>query len=897
MSAKGMDELDVAARQPAGNARPARAPRLWAAIVFVVGVLGAGVLVAPATAATAPDSSEGAPIAYPDLQLLMPTGDISVVHKDSTRTLEFTHITWDAGAGPLEIRPSFNPATGISQGFQALYTSPSPGVWKFARTVPIVGPMIWTPPSDYNFPLNRFTLHSVAAGGGVGGLLATSPKVLYCMTSDTRVGGVPNTPADNEFPGSGCSQPEGKLGLSVGWGDQYEATDGGEGIEISSLPNGTYWLQGVVDPDHYLQESDTSNNITDTKLQIEGDTVKVLEQIHPEIAPPTVTLTNPSAGSTISGSVTLAATASAPSKISTVQFLLDGEPIGEPVTAAPYTLDWAASGAAPGKHFLSAQVTDAEGFVSTAADVPVTVAAKVGSVTINTVVDENGTTTTTTPSFSTNEPGELLLAFADSDGPAGAGQTLSVSGAGLDWTLVKRSNTQQGDAEVWEATSVSSLLNAEVTATAKDSGFAQSLTVVALSGASGVGASTTADASKGAPTIALTSTEAGSVAFAAGEDPVTATGRTLGSGQELLTQSLATGAGDTFWAQYATSASSAAGQTLTLDDTAPSKDAWNLAAVEVLPAATEGDHEPPTVSIVNPTPGEMLSGTAQVSADASDNVGVASVQFFLDGKALGAPVTKPPYAVSWDTTAASNGEHTLTATATDTLGNVGHSTPVNVTVQNPAEEEKCFIADVTTSVEGSTTVTTQPFTTAEAHEQLFAFVSADGPAGAGKQSATVSGAGLRWKLVKRANSQSGDAEIWTAQARKQLKNKTVRSKLKVGGFDQELTVVSMQGSKGAGASAAAGAENGAPSVTLTTAGSGSLVYAVGSDWDSATARTLGPNQTLMRQELDTAKGKTFWSQFTSAVTGPAASLVTLNDTAPTTDQWNMAAVEVLADED
>ena len=77
--------------------------------------------------------------------------------------------------------------------------------------------------------------------------------------------------------------PEGKLGLSVGWGDQYEATDGGEGIPITSLANGTYWLQGVVDPYHYFQESNASNDITDTKLQIEGNTVKVLEQVQPEV--------------------------------------------------------------------------------------------------------------------------------------------------------------------------------------------------------------------------------------------------------------------------------------------------------------------------------------------------------------------------------------------------------------------------------------------------------------------------------------------------------------------------------------------------------------------------------------------------------------------------------------
>ena len=284
-----------------------------------------------------------------------------------------------------------------------------------------------------------------------------------------------------------------------------------------------------------------------------------------------------------------------------------------------------------------------------------------------------------------------------------------------------------------------------------------------------------------------------------------------------------------------------------------------------------------------------------MSATASDNVAVASVQFYLDGKPLGAPVSTPPYAVSWNTTEASNAGHTLTATATDTSGNVGASAPVSVTVQNPAEESPCFVVDATVSVNGHGAVTTQSFTNAEAGEQLFAFVSSDGPAGAGKQSATVTGAGLTWKLLKRANSQSGDAEIWTATAASQLSNVTVTSTPAAGGYDQSLTVISVQMSDGIGATAAAGAASGAPSVSLKTTEEGSLVYAVGNDWDTATARTLGSNQVMLRQYLDTKTGDTFWSQFDGAVTGPVGETVTLNDTAPTTDQWNMAAVEILGD--
>ena len=85
---------------------------------------------------------------------------------------------------------------------------PSPGVWKFARTVPIAGPMIWTPPSDYNFPLDKFSLYSTASGGGLGSLVATSPKDLFCMTSDTFVGGVPNAPSQNGYPSIACTNPK-----------------------------------------------------------------------------------------------------------------------------------------------------------------------------------------------------------------------------------------------------------------------------------------------------------------------------------------------------------------------------------------------------------------------------------------------------------------------------------------------------------------------------------------------------------------------------------------------------------------------------------------------------------------------------------------------------------------
>ena len=73
----------------------------------------------------------------------------------------------------------------------------------------------------------------------------------------------------------------------------------------------------------------------------------------------------------------------------------------------------------------------------------------------------------------------------------------------------------------------------------------------------------------------------------------------------------------------------------------------------------------------------QLYGTAIVSADASDNVGVARVEFFVDG-VLSAVVNTSPYSFSWNTDTVTKGGHTLSAKAYDAVGNIGTSTLVKV---------------------------------------------------------------------------------------------------------------------------------------------------------------------------------------------------------------------------
>ena len=104
--------------------------------------------------------------------------------------------------------------------------------------------------------------------------------------------------------------------------------------------------------------------------------------------------------------------------------------------------------------------------------------------------------------------------------------------------------------------------------------------------------------------------------------------------------------------------------------------------VNVTLTVTPADSTPPTVSISSPAAGAQLSGTVNVTANASDNVGVAGVQFKLDGANLGSEDTAAPYSVPWDTTQASNTGHTLSAVARDAAGNTAPAADVVVTVSN-----------------------------------------------------------------------------------------------------------------------------------------------------------------------------------------------------------------------
>ncbi len=84
-----------------------------------------------------------------------------------------------------------------------------------------------------------------------------------------------------------------------------------------------------------------------------------------------------------------------------------------------------------------------------------------------------------------------------------------------------------------------------------------------------------------------------------------------------------------------------------------------------------GDAVAPTAVLTAPVNLAIsLSNTITLTATAADNVGVASVEFEIDGAAIGTPDTTAPYQATLDTLQYASGQHVLRARSRDAAGNV-----------------------------------------------------------------------------------------------------------------------------------------------------------------------------------------------------------------------------------
>jgi hypothetical protein len=276
-----------------------------------------------------------------------------------------------------------------------------------------------------------------------------------------------------------------------------------------------------------------------------------------------------------------------------------------------------------------------------------------------------------------------------------------------------------------------------------------------------------------------------------------------------------------------------------------------------------------------------LSSTNPLVASVPSSVTVPVGQF-------SATFTVTSFGVSLPTSVSISATYVATSSATLTVTNALPPPPGTLAIDAFVAKDQSAAAAVTSGV----------FSTSVNNELVLALVATDGLL-ANITVTGMSGGGLTWNLVQRTNTQLGTSEIWRAFAAIPVSNATVTAALSQS-VGASILIVSFagvdtsgtNGSGAIGATASANAASGAPTASLTTTRNNSMVLGVGNDWDNAIARNAGANQTVLHQDL-TANGDTYWMQMQNAAIPTAGTVVTINDTAPTTDRYNLSLAEVL----
>ncbi|HKT31097.1 MAG TPA: LamG-like jellyroll fold domain-containing protein, partial [Gammaproteobacteria bacterium] len=127
--------------------------------------------------------------------------------------------------------------------------------------------------------------------------------------------------------------------------------------------------------------------------------------------PPTVAITNPTPGATLSGTVSVTADASDPAGIANVQFLLDGTNLGSAVTQAPYTVSWNTTTVTAGTHTLTAMATDTSGLSTTSGPITVTTQGNTTPPVISAVAAGSVSSSGATVTWTTDQPGTSQVVY------------------------------------------------------------------------------------------------------------------------------------------------------------------------------------------------------------------------------------------------------------------------------------------------------------------------------------------------------------------------------------------------------------------------------------------------------------------------------------------------------
>jgi subtilisin family serine protease len=368
---------------------------------------------------------------------------------------------------------------------------------------------------------------------------------------------------------------------------------------------------------------------------------------------PAVSITVPAAGARVGGgSVSVQVSASDNVGVTRVELLLDGSILLGSDTSSPWSFSWNSTNVTPGLHTLSARAYDQADNIGLSAAVTVTVYDSV-----------NPTVVLLAPAAGGSVSGLVTLEAQASDN-VGVTRVEFFRDSGV----LLGTDTEAPFSLAWDSS---------VVTPGSHTFYARAYDLESNQGSSSVASVTVLDSAP--PSVAVTAPAAGSsvsgvaTLTADASDNVGVTRVEFFRDADIL---LGTDATEPFGATWDTATVTSGGHTLYAKayDQAGHVTTSPVVSVQVLETV------PPTVTITSPANGASVQGSVLVTASASDNVGVARVDFFLDSTTSLGSDTSAPWQATWNSSTATQGTHSISARAYDVNGNSSTLASVNVTV-------------------------------------------------------------------------------------------------------------------------------------------------------------------------------------------------------------------------
>jgi hypothetical protein len=218
--------------------------------------------------ASVPTITNPDPATLPDLEAV-PAWSIGIEHFNGRDRVGFAATVWDAGPAPMVVEGFRRANTNVMDAYEYFFRD---GV-AIGRAP--AGTMVYDArPGHEHWHFEQFARYTLLTADH--SRVVRSRKEAFCLApTDALDLTVPNAEWNPYSVGLfGACGDAGSIWtretLPVGWGDTYFQSLPGQSFDITTVPNGTYYVEVQANPLGLLKEADSTNNVRMREIILGG---------------------------------------------------------------------------------------------------------------------------------------------------------------------------------------------------------------------------------------------------------------------------------------------------------------------------------------------------------------------------------------------------------------------------------------------------------------------------------------------------------------------------------------------------------------------------------------------------------------------------------------------------